>query len=239
MTTNKTKTIKRSLILTAAAASVAASTFAGIALAQGDAAPGPQAKMPPRGGMVAMFDTDKDGKISKDEFLARDVRFFDRFDTDKDGVVTKEEIGGVFAKRMEKRAERMIAPFDAAGDGQVSREEFDGYRMKRFALLDRNDDGTVDYEEMRVMGRMTGRMGPMDGHPNMRRGYHGKRHGGWRGQMRHHADWRGGKFGFYGPNGPRGGMVRAAGAPCGAPADASPTSMDGPADLDNARPDAN
>lgn len=44
-----------------------------------------------RGGMMERLDTDNDGGISKEEFLARPARMFDLADADDDGKVTLDE----------------------------------------------------------------------------------------------------------------------------------------------------
>ena len=41
---------------------------------------------------LMQFDTDKDGKVSKDEAPAQMSSFFDRLDTDGDGFITQSEI---------------------------------------------------------------------------------------------------------------------------------------------------
>ena len=200
MTAKTTKTFTRTLILSGAAVAVAASAFAGVAVAQGrmmqpganGPADGPDGRPGgPRMGMFQMMDTNKDGKVTREEFLDRAGPFFARFDVNKDGTVTKEEIVQVMTKRMEERAARMTAPFDANGDGTVTKEEFDAFRAKRFALLDRNDDGEVDAEELRIMAPMMGQGG------------------GWRG---HHRGWGHHKGHGWGKGGPcpaamRGGMM--------------------------------
>lgn len=54
-----------------------------------DTPPHPQPQSFVRGGgMMAMMDMNKDGKISKDEMLA----WFVKVDTDKDGFLSQEEI---------------------------------------------------------------------------------------------------------------------------------------------------
>ena len=50
-------------------------------------------------------DADKDGKITRDEFLAKGAPWFERADADKDGKVTKDEIAA-FTAKLQKRAER-------------------------------------------------------------------------------------------------------------------------------------
>lgn len=183
MTTKSNKTLTRAFVLTGTAVAVAASAFAGVALAQGKG-PGPKGASGPRAGMFQMMDTNKDGKVTKDEFLGRASPFFERFDANGDGSVTKDEVTAVFMKRMQARAVNRTARFDANGDGTVTKDEFDTYRGKRFALMDRNNDGEIDVEEMRVMMPMmaNGRGGGWRGHRGRGwgRGWHHNRPcGGW------------------------------------------------------------
>jgi hypothetical protein len=44
-----------------------------------------------RGGFALVMDTNKDGKVTKDEVLA----WFEKVDTNKDGVLTEEELRAV------------------------------------------------------------------------------------------------------------------------------------------------
>jgi Ca2+-binding EF-hand superfamily protein len=46
------------------------------------------------------IDTDKDGKISHDEFMMPDENFFKTSDSNNDGVLTKEELQNAWKKRM-------------------------------------------------------------------------------------------------------------------------------------------
>lgn len=46
------------------------------------------------------IDTDKDGKISHDEFMMPDENFFKTSDSNNDGVLTKEELENGWKKRM-------------------------------------------------------------------------------------------------------------------------------------------
>lgn len=178
MQTKSTKTLTRTLVATGLAASVAASALVGAALAQDKQRPdGRDGRDGRGGGMFSRLDTNNDGAITEDEFLSRSGGIVTRFDANKDGTVSKEEIEAAVAERVRRRVERMMAPFDANEDGSVSQEEFDSYRKKRFALLDRNNDGKVEQKEARVMMRMMG------GH----RGHHG-----WRGHYGYHGKGKGG-----------------------------------------------
>jgi Ca2+-binding EF-hand superfamily protein len=97
-------------------------------------------------------DTDKDGKITLEEVKAVIGERFRKVDADGDMVVTKAEI--VAALESDKQhprlvrhagriADRLVLRFDLNEDGSVTLEEIGNRAEKRFALLDRNDDGFV------------------------------------------------------------------------------------------------
>lgn len=56
-------------------------------------------------GRFERADADKDGKVTRAEFLAKAAPWFKRADTNGDGKVTREELAAMTAK-MQKRAER-------------------------------------------------------------------------------------------------------------------------------------
>ncbi|MHC4340302.1 MAG: EF-hand domain-containing protein [Planctomycetota bacterium] len=98
------------------------------------------------------YDSDGDGKVSRDEFTGPE-RLFNRFDTDRDGFVTEAEV-----RRMRGgRQGRGGAPggtarlFDTDGDGRVTKEEWDAF----FKKADKNGDGILQTEELSVA--MSGR----------------------------------------------------------------------------------
>jgi len=58
----------------------------------------------PDGGRGPMgADADEDGRISREEFLAREDRMFARFDADENGVVTPEELDAAVERRQDRR----------------------------------------------------------------------------------------------------------------------------------------
>lgn len=125
----------KTLTLTAVAASLLLSTAASGAYAQGHG----DRRGPGRGGpevrfvqMLQLADTNKDGKISKEEATAAGTTLFTTIDGDKDGVLTpgemrqhreamrEEQKAAREAMRAERKAEREAAKADAptppAGD---------------------------------------------------------------------------------------------------------------------------
>lgn len=102
-------------------------------------------------------DTNKDGVLSLEEFLASHPQGADIFaamDADNDGKVTKDEMRAFFEARKEgKKKPRKFEQCDADGDGVVSREEFLACFPKgqdRFDAMDANKDGKLTKEEWRT-----------------------------------------------------------------------------------------
>jgi Ca2+-binding EF-hand superfamily protein len=60
-----------------------------------------------KGKMMEKVDTNGDGMISKDEFLARHEEMFDKMDTDGNGSLTPEEMKEARGEMREKMKERM------------------------------------------------------------------------------------------------------------------------------------
>lgn len=94
--------------------------------------------------MVEKADTNKDGKISKEEFLAFHPRF-EKLDADKDGTVTKEEI--LADAPNEERAEKMFERHDANGDGKLTVQELNSRREEMFGKMDKDGNGTLEKGE--------------------------------------------------------------------------------------------
>jgi hypothetical protein len=95
---------------------------------------------------LAGFDTNKDGKVSKDEFMAKKP-LFDKLDTNKDGFVTKEEVDALPAAQKHPGITGFIAKFDTDKDGKVSMAEWNAKRTAGFDKVDANHDGFIDKDE--------------------------------------------------------------------------------------------
>ncbi|MFA6117186.1 MAG: EF-hand domain-containing protein [Sphingomonas sp.] len=93
------------------------------------------------GGMRA--DADKDGTISRAEFMARSDQRFARLDANGDGVISGDELPG---------RGRMVAGADADKDGKITKAEYSAQAAARFAKLDANGDGKISPDEMKAMG---------------------------------------------------------------------------------------
>lgn len=191
--------------ITFALAAAAFTSLTAIAIAQTTSTPAPAApeaaqttpsadkadgKHGPRmGRRMARLDADNDGSISQDEFAT--ASRMTEADTNNDGEISQDEMIAMLQKRdYERRAEQMARRMDIDGDGKVTIAEIEQHRGKRFALMDRNNDGKLEGRELR--------RGQFSGHDRRegRRWERGERRhdrGEWRrGHDRHHD--RGGEM---------------------------------------------
>lgn len=72
----------------------------------------------PRGGM-RMMDANGDGKVSRDEFIAGNLRRFDMMDADHDGQLTKAERQAAMEAMRARMEERMRERFQGGGEGGI------------------------------------------------------------------------------------------------------------------------
>lgn len=103
---------------TIALTGLGATTFAVAAITKHEHRQGAHHKMHP-------FDADsnKDGMISKEEFLARNAQRFSTVDTDGDGIITPTEFSA--------RPLAMFSRFDANKDGMLEADELPKRRHKK------------------------------------------------------------------------------------------------------------
>ncbi|MDF0489782.1 EF-hand domain-containing protein [Sphingomonas sp. H39-1-10] len=115
----------------------------------------------PGGGMMMRADTNGDGVITRDEFLAQSAERFQRMDANHDGKLAGDELRGRMAER--------------AQGGTITREAFMAEAEARFQRLDANHDGKITKDEMAALGARggAGMAPPAGGMP----GPHG--HGDW------------------------------------------------------------
>ena len=68
------------------------------------------------GGMARMLDADGDGKVSREEFVAGNLRLFDRGDADHDGLLTKAERQAAMEAMRARMEERMREMMGGGGE---------------------------------------------------------------------------------------------------------------------------
>ncbi len=110
--------------------------------------------------MLQRIDKNDDGKISLEEFHAREARWIERIDSDGDGAVSLEEITQHHSERAMARQAKMaahrakaqtaleekFAAADTNQDGLVTGEE---WRLEAFNRLDEDDDGYLSKKELK------------------------------------------------------------------------------------------
>jgi hypothetical protein len=101
--------------------------------------------------LIKEADSDRDGWITRAEFLAARAARFDTLDADKNGVLSSAE----FSAAAPGARGRMMAPllfgqFDANGDGGVTRAEFENAPTPGFDRADSNGDGRLSAAEAKA-----------------------------------------------------------------------------------------
>lgn len=120
----------------------------------------------PGGMFLALFDTDSDGKVTREDFDARRTELFAIADTDGSGSFTLEDFAPLWLTINQDRVVDMFQRLDKDGSLGVSADEH-GARMDRMMeRADRNGDGVITEADFK---------GPKGGKP----GRDGKGGPGW------------------------------------------------------------
>jgi Ca2+-binding EF-hand superfamily protein len=89
------------------------------------------------------IDKNKDGKISKQEYLDAVNGNFDKLDKNHDGILTREEL----QLNGKIDVDKFIKETDTNNDGKISKREYQQAAKKRFNQLDKDKNGFIDKNE--------------------------------------------------------------------------------------------
>jgi len=103
------------------------------------------------GHRFAQLDTNGDGKVTQDEFLAAAAQRFDTLDTRHRGSLDVADLAAApdVVSRDDRRAEHIAKRLDGNGDGNVDAAEAKAGTDRLFDRLDRNKDGILTADEMK------------------------------------------------------------------------------------------
>jgi len=95
-------------------------------------------------------DTNGDGIITREEFLAGRERLFARLDRNGDGYIDNQDMSGRLAGRQkaQDRLAELVTRLDKDGDGRVSKTEFVDGATPLFDRADTDHNGQLSREEV-------------------------------------------------------------------------------------------
>jgi Ca2+-binding EF-hand superfamily protein len=102
-------------------------------------------------GMLSEMDTNKDGKVTAEEFKAAAAARFTAADANHDGVLDASEHAAMRKARLEHPShggKRGMARMDQDSSGAISRDEAPAGLLEHFDEIDTNHDGLLDQHEL-------------------------------------------------------------------------------------------
>jgi Ca2+-binding EF-hand superfamily protein len=106
--------------------------------------------------LLRLMDKDRNGSVSKDEFMQFMSQTFDRLDVNKSGELeSKEALSTTFPFGVRTNAaakvdvQQLLHMMDTDKSGTVSKDEFLRFISERFSRLDVNKDDRLEREELR------------------------------------------------------------------------------------------
>lgn len=110
--------------------------------------------------MLEKSDANRDGAVSRAEFIdARRARFA-KMDRNRDGYFSDDDLPRMVRKRAGEKVDRVVQALDSNRDGRLSRLEFVDGPTRLFDLGDADRNGLIDrYEMDRLRQRAAARKG--------------------------------------------------------------------------------
>lgn len=102
-------------------------------------------------GVFERSDVNKDGTVTREEFVAARADHFTKLDRNSDGYVDSADVPARLAKRRAQNGgggDLLAKQFDSDGDGKVSKDEFVNGPTLAFDRADTNKDNVLDAQEL-------------------------------------------------------------------------------------------
>ncbi|MBM3508937.1 MAG: hypothetical protein FJX61_02190 [Alphaproteobacteria bacterium] len=140
------------------AATVALVALLGATAAVAQPAPAPAQAGPEHrfGRLIALLDTDGDGKISAEEIAAEQKRLFTAADVNADGKLSPDEFRRRGAWFQALSVVTLFDLLDTNGDSAVTLDEIQNPSKRWFKRYDTNNNGKLDDDELAQHGRGVG-----------------------------------------------------------------------------------
>jgi hypothetical protein len=103
------------------------------------------------GRMLEHADTNQDGTVTRDEFLAARTQMFTRFDRNSDGVLDDADRREHASPQSGEHGGKMREQIDANNDGKVTKEEFTSAGAPLFDQADSDGNGVLGKEELEAV----------------------------------------------------------------------------------------
>lgn len=95
-------------------------------------------------------DKNKDGKISKQEFMDQAARNFDKVDNNSDGALGREEI----KSGSNVDAQKLMDEVECVREEKIVKAKYLQAAERQFKSMDKNQDGYIDIKEWTVVRSM-------------------------------------------------------------------------------------
>ncbi|WP_129644718.1 EF-hand domain-containing protein [Peristeroidobacter agariperforans] len=101
-------------------------------------------------GVFERSDLNKDGTVTREEFVAARADHFAKLDRNSDGYIDSNDVPERLAKRRKQKggSDGMAGQFDADGDKKVTKDEFVNGPTKLFDRADTDKDNVLDATEL-------------------------------------------------------------------------------------------